>query len=172
MAEKSKNPRRSRAGKTEGAGRLAATPDWFKTPPAVTVDELVGAAGPAADPVSDTSDARAAAVAEEPVSAELKAIVEALVFASPDPLTPKVLCKLLESEPAEDVQRAIEALKQDYHQVRGLHLVEIAGGLQIMTRPDLNEWVRRLFHERKNTRLSVQSLETLAVIAYRQPVTA
>ena len=50
-------------------------------------------------------------------------------------------------------------------------LVEIAGGYQIVTRPDLHEWVRRLFHERTTQKLTVQSLETLAVIAYRQPVT-
>ena len=107
-----------------------------------------------------------------PVSDELKAIVEALIFASPEPLGPKAIFKVLDTEPKEDVERAIDALKKDFQQVRGLQLVEIAGGLQIVTRPDLHEWVRRLFHERKNTRLSVQSLETLAVIAYRQPVTS
>ncbi len=106
------------------------------------------------------------------VSAELKAIVEALVFASPDPLTPKALFKLLESEPKEDVVAAIEALKRDYDRPGGLQLVEVAGGYQIVTRPDLHEWVRRLFHERSTTKLTVQALETLAVIAYKQPITA
>ena len=106
------------------------------------------------------------------VSAELKAIVEALVFASPDPLTPKALFKLLESEPKEDVVAAIEALKRDYERPGGLQLVEVAGGYQIVTRPDLHEWVRRLFHERTTQKLTVQALETLAVIAYKQPITA
>ncbi|HEV3140657.1 MAG TPA: SMC-Scp complex subunit ScpB, partial [Vicinamibacterales bacterium] len=46
------------------------------------------------------------------------------------------------------------------------------GGYQIATRPDLHEWVRRLFHERSTQKLTVQGLETLAVIAYRQPITA
>jgi segregation and condensation protein B len=109
---------------------------------------------------------------EPPVSTELKAIIEALVFASPEPLTPKALFKLLESEPREDVERALASLKADYRPERGLQIVEIAGGLQIVTRTDLHEWVRRLFHERKTTKLSVQALETLAVVAYRQPVTA
>ena len=103
---------------------------------------------------------------------ELKAIIEALIFASPEPLTLKALCKLLAGEPKEDVQRALEALTLDYQQPRGLQLIEIAGGMQIVTRTDLNEWVRRLFHERKTTKLSVPALETLAVIAYRQPVTS
>ena len=63
-------------------------------------------------------------------------------------------------------------LKQDYERPGGLQLVEVAGGYQIVTRPDLHEWVRRLFHERTTQKLTVQALETLAVIAYRQPITA
>jgi segregation and condensation protein B len=105
-------------------------------------------------------------------SAELKAIIEALVFASPDPITLKALLKLLDSEPREDVEASLTALQQDYDDGGGLHLVEVAGGYQITTRPELHEWVRRLFHERKTQKLSVQALETLAVIAYKQPITA
>ncbi len=105
-------------------------------------------------------------------SAELKAIVEALIFASPDPLTFKAMTKLLSGEPSEDLQAAIAELKQDYARPGGLQLVEVAGGYQIVTRSDLHEWVRRLFHERSTQRLSVQALETLAVVAFRQPVTA
>src|SRR5262252_8548864 len=105
-------------------------------------------------------------------TAELKAILEALIFASPEPLTVKAMFKLLDSEPKEDVQAALAALRQDYERPGGLQLVEVAGGFQIVTRPDLHEWVRRLFHERSTQKLSVQALETLAVIAYRQPVTA
>ena len=105
-------------------------------------------------------------------TAELKAILEALIFASPEPLTPKAIHKILDTEPREDVQAALAALKQDYENRGGLQLVEVAGGYQIVTRPDLHEWVRRLFHERSAQKLTVQALETLAVIAYRQPVTA
>jgi segregation and condensation protein B len=105
-------------------------------------------------------------------SAELKAILEALIFASPEPLTPKAIFKLLAGEPKEDVLAALDALKQEYDGRGGLQLVEVAGGFQIVTRPDLHDWVRRLFHERTTQKLSVQALESLAVIAYRQPVTA
>jgi segregation and condensation protein B len=105
-------------------------------------------------------------------SAELKAILEALIFASPEPLTPRDIFKLLDSEPQEEVKAALAELKRDYERPGGLQLVEVAGGYQIVTRPDLHEWVRRLFHERTTQKLSVQALETLAVIAYRQPVTA
>lgn len=111
-------------------------------------------------------------VAAKRPSAELKAILEALIFASPEPLTPKAIYKLLDAEPKEDVDAAIAELKRDYDRPGGLHLVEVAGGYQIVTRPDLHEWVRRLFNERSTQKLTVQALETLAVIAYRQPVTA
>jgi len=105
------------------------------------------------------------------MSDELKPIIEALIFASPDPLTPKALFRLLDGEPREDVERAVDALRADYTQRGGLQMVEVAGGYQICTRPELHEWVRRLFHEQSKQRLSVQALETLAVIAYKQPIT-
>jgi segregation and condensation protein B len=105
-------------------------------------------------------------------SAELKAILEALIFASPEPLTPKAIFKLLATEPREDIQAAVALLKQEYERPGGLQLVEVAGGYQIVTRPDLHDWVRRLFNERTTQKLTVQALETLAVIAYRQPITA
>lgn len=105
-------------------------------------------------------------------SAELKAIVEALIFASPEPITPRMLYRLLADEPKEDVAAAVEALRADYNQRPGLQFVDVAGGYQIVTRPELHEWVRRLFHERSTQKLTVQALETLAVIAYKQPITA
>ena len=81
------------------------------------------------------------------MSDELKPIIEALIFASPDPLTPKTLFKLLDGEPQEDVERALDALQADYDERGGLQMVQVAGGYQICTRPEFHEWVRRLFHE-------------------------
>jgi segregation and condensation protein B len=106
------------------------------------------------------------------MSDQLKPIVEALIFASPEPLTPKTLYKLLEGEPREDVDAALGALRADYDRPGGLQIVEVAGGFQIVTRPELHDWVRKLFHERTTQKLSVPALETLAVIAYKQPITA
>jgi segregation and condensation protein B len=125
----------------------------------------VGQAGQEGDPTPEGEMPRRGA-------AELKAILEALIFASPEPLTLKALGKLLDTEPKEDIHAALTELKQDYERPGGLQLVEIAGGYQIVTRQDLHEWVRRLFHERTTQKLTVQGLETLAVIAYRQPITA
>jgi segregation and condensation protein B len=106
------------------------------------------------------------------VSDHLKPIIEALIFASPEPLTLKSLYRLLDTEPREDVDAALAAVHKDYDRAGGLQMVEVAGGYQIVTRPELHEWVRKLFHERTTQKLSVQALETLAVIAYKQPVTA
>jgi segregation and condensation protein B len=117
-------------------------------------------------------DIETTAVAERAVSAEVKAIVEALIFASPEPVTPKMLYKLLADEPSEDVAAAVEALRADYENRPGLQFVDVAGGYQIVTRPQLHEWVRRLFHERSTQKLTAQGLESLAVIAYKQPITA
>jgi segregation and condensation protein B len=103
---------------------------------------------------------------------DLKSIIEALIYASPEPVSLKALVKLLDTEPKEDIEAAIAALRADYERPGGLQVVEVAGGYQIVTRPEFHEWVRRLFHERTTQKLSVASLETLAVIAYRQPVTA
>ena len=119
-----------------------------------------------------TNDTLNESAPEAAVSAEVKAVVEALIFASPEPITPKMLFKLLADEPKEDVSAALAALKADYENRPGLEMVEVAGGYQIVTRPDLHEWVRRLFHERSTQKLTVQGLETLAVIAYKQPITA
>jgi segregation and condensation protein B len=144
-------------------------------------DDLPSAQAGESDPEAETEAASGDVSANEPLldeeefkrpAAELKAIVEALIFASPDPLTPKALLKLLDNEPKEDVLAALEELTRDYDRPGGLQLVQVAGGYQIVTRPDLHEWVRRLFHERSTQKLSVQALETLAVIAYRQPITA
>src|SRR5678810_229156 len=117
-------------------------------------NETVNEETPVAPPSPQDSEA----------SAEVKAVVEALIFASPEPMTPKMLVKLLAEEPKEDVLAAVEALKADYENRPGLQMVEVAGGYQIVTRPDLHEWVRRPFHERSSAKLTVQGLETLAVI--------
>ncbi len=116
-------------------------------------------------PAADSEPERAA-------DPQLVAVIEALIFASPEPLTPKMLFKLLENEPKEDVELAVSSLRKDYERHGGVQIVEVAGGYQIVTRPEMHEWVRRLFHERKTQKLSVQALETLAVIAYKQPITA
>ena len=103
---------------------------------------------------------------------EVRAILEALVFASPQPITARDVTKVMAGVERARWQQALEELRAEYaRDGRGLQLVEVAGGWQITTRPEYNDWVRELLDPRTPTRLSIQALETLAVIAYKQPVT-
>jgi segregation and condensation protein B len=102
----------------------------------------------------------------------VRAILEALIFASPEPLTPREISRVLQSVSRDEWEQALAELRSDYaRDARGLQLVDVAGGYQITTRPELNDWVRDLLDPKTPTRLSIQALETLAVIAYKQPVT-
>ena len=71
------------------------------------------------------------------MSEHLKPIVEALIFASPEPITMKTLYKLLDGEPKEDVDAALAAVRADYDRPGGLQIVEVAGGFQLTTKPEL-----------------------------------
>lgn len=103
---------------------------------------------------------------------EIRAVLEALVFASPHPITPRQIAEVLGGVPKAAWEAALQELKDEYaRDGRGLQLVEVAAGYQITTRPEYNDWVRELLDPRAPTRLSIQALETLAVIAYKQPVT-
>jgi segregation and condensation protein B len=103
---------------------------------------------------------------------EIRAILEALIFTAPQPLTPRQISQVLGGVPKPDWKAALEELKQEYaREGRGLQLVEVAGGFQITTRPEYNDWMQELLDPKAPTRLSIQALETLAVIAYKQPVT-
>jgi segregation and condensation protein B len=152
-------------------------------------DETVGtpaeAAPPEADapgesPVMPDGEAAPPAAADEAAPeasvlppAEIRAVLEALVFASDQPITAREIGQVLGAGvPREDWEKALEELKAEYaRDGRGLQLAEIAGGWQITTRPEYNDWVRELLDPQRPTRLSIQALETLAVIAYKQPVT-
>jgi segregation and condensation protein B len=102
---------------------------------------------------------------------EIEASVEALLYASAEPLSVKDLKKAY-PEAGDGIRPAIERLRELYaREGRGLQIVEVAGGFQITTRPEYHEVVSRLVSSPKPPRLSLQALETLAVIAYRQPIT-
>ena len=103
---------------------------------------------------------------------EIRAVLEALVFASPQPITPRQIADVLQGVPRPAWEQAMAEMNEDYaRDGRGLQLVEVAGGYQITTRPEYHDWVRELLDPRTPTRLSIQALETLAVIAYKQPTT-
>lgn len=104
-------------------------------------------------------------------AAELMAIGEALIFVADEPLPTRTIAEVLE-EDREFVQSALEELAREYAEREGgLQLREIAGGWQISTRAEYHEEVRAFLRTRPNAKLSLAALETLAVIAYKQPIT-
>jgi len=104
-------------------------------------------------------------------SAELKSIVEALIFVADEPINAKTIADVIDADRAA-VEKAVAELGEEYDaRASGLQLREIAGGWQIATRPEHHENVRAYLKSKPSAKLSLASLETLAVIAYKQPVT-
>jgi len=104
-------------------------------------------------------------------SAELKSITEALVFVADEPINVKTIAEVIDVD-REAVERVLAELVEEYDaRASGLQLREIAGGWQIATRPEHHENVRAYLKSKPSAKLSLASLETLAVIAYKQPVT-
>ena len=101
----------------------------------------------------------------------LKSVVESLLFVSDAPLTLDRLCSILEEYDRNDIRAALAELDADYMQEgRGICLAEVAGGWQLRSRPENADFLRRLSRIRPY-RFSPSSMETLAIIAYRQPIT-
>ena len=102
---------------------------------------------------------------------DVKQAVEAVLFASEDPIPVSRIHDLIpEAKPAE-IKDAIQALKTDYESGnRALTLEEIAGGVQLLTRPQYGDIISRLARARAEKKLSGAALEVLAIIAYKQPV--
>ncbi|MBX3289374.1 MAG: SMC-Scp complex subunit ScpB [Acidobacteria bacterium] len=104
-------------------------------------------------------------------TSELMAAVEALVFVSDEPITAKTIAEILNND-RDSVNAALEALAAEYDEREsGLQLRQIAGGWQIATRTELHEIIRTFLKTKPSAKLSLAALETLAVIAYKQPVT-
>ena len=97
--------------------------------------------------------------------------IEALLFSADQPLPLTLLCESLDS-PAEDVAAGLDALGKEYAaREAGVELREIAGGWMLVTTAEQAEWVGRLLRGKKRMRLSRAALETMAIVAYKQPVT-
>jgi len=108
-----------------------------------------------------------------------KALVEAILFASDRPVTARRIAEVLREGVGEEtaeldgrsVRRLVDQLRAEYDaQGRAFQIEEIAGGFQMLTRPEYHHCVRALSARRQQAKLSPAALETLAVIAYKQPV--
>ncbi|KXK33496.1 MAG: SMC-Scp complex subunit ScpB [Candidatus Omnitrophica bacterium] len=103
----------------------------------------------------------------------LASILESLFFATDEPLTLERLLEVIPGENAESLKAALSDWRQRLieDESRGLQLLEVAGGFLLATRPQNSEFVDRLLERRKKRTLSQAALETLSVIAYREPIT-
>jgi segregation and condensation protein B len=98
-------------------------------------------------------------------------VVEALLFASDAPLEADRIREVLDLDAAAEARALVEALRERYAAADGaLTVVEVAGGFRMVTRAEIAPWLLRLAKTRTKARLSRPSLETLAIVAYRQPV--
>ncbi|MGI8784938.1 MAG: SMC-Scp complex subunit ScpB [Acidobacteriota bacterium] len=114
--------------------------------------------------------------APEPVAGlaveEISRILEAIVFVAEGPVLAEDLRSIFKKVPADRIEAARRMLIERFNAAnQGLEIREVAGGLKISTRPEFHEWVRAYLKTRPSAKLSLASLETLAVIAYKQPVT-
>lgn len=146
----------------------AQAPDAVAEPAALTVEQEVEMEPPAptqvemSAPVPDPalSDVRA-----------LKGILEALLFVTAEPIPVTRLLALLGAVTKQEVEQALTSLGQDYEQEgRGLQLAEVAGGYRIVTKAEFAPWLKRLEKVKAPSKLSRSALESLAIIAYKQPI--
>ena len=101
---------------------------------------------------------------------DIKNIIESLLFVADEPLTIDRLKKIIPGAESRELRETLEELTTDYETRQGgFFLKQVAGGYQIRTRPEYMEWIKRLLQPRPQ-RLSKAALETLAIIAYKQPV--
>ena len=104
-------------------------------------------------------------------NSELKGIIEALLFVAGEPLSIDRIKTILEDADKKAIQATLWELQHEYDmRLSGLRILEVAGGFQIASRPELAQWIKRLRKVKLSSRLSKPSLETLAIIAYKQPL--
>ena len=120
---------------------------------------------------AESSDDEVAPGGQPRELSELMAICEALIFVSDEPLPVKAMADVLREEKGW-VQVAVESLAKEFNERNaGLMLREVAGGWQFATRPEHHEHIRAYLKSKPSAKLSIAALETLAVIAYKQPIT-
>jgi segregation and condensation protein B len=124
------------------------------------------------EPLNEPPIASAPAPSADPVDErELEAILETLLFVSHEPVTLDRLTAVLGGVDKSDVRQALENLKSTYEKrERGLQISEVAGGFQLSTRPEYAPWIKMLGKTKASAKLSRSALESLAIIAYKQPI--
>jgi segregation and condensation protein B len=103
---------------------------------------------------------------------EMQAIMEAIIYVADDPVKMEQFREVFPDESRENIEQALTAMVQTFNsRPGGMIIREVAGGYRMTTRPEYHEEIRAYLKTRPNAKLSLAALETLAVIAYKQPVT-
>ena len=104
---------------------------------------------------------------------DIEAAIEAVLFVSSEPVPRTRLLGLFDEEDQALAEEALEAVLSRYREIegRGVMAEDVAGGVRLATRPEVAGWLRRFFDVSGGSKLSMAALETLAIIAYRQPIT-
>jgi segregation and condensation protein B len=101
-----------------------------------------------------------------------RSVIEAMLFISDKPVTVEQIRDVVGSLDAGQVRQIVSELNAEYEQLnRGIRITEVAGGFRMITPPQLAPFLRKMFKQRRAERLSKPALETLAIIAYKQPLT-
>ncbi len=99
-------------------------------------------------------------------------IIEAILFACDSPVPPRRLVELIGDGDVRAVRKWVKELNEEYAaSQRAFEIVDRAGGYMLLTRPDFAPWLKQMFESRSESRLSRAALETMAILAYKQPVT-
>lgn len=124
------------------------------------------------DPAMEDGTDSMESQSEEAVQIEPRRVVEAILFASDSPIPAAKVASILGVGNARDVRDHVVSLNDEYAE-RGMsfRISEIAGGFQMLTLPAYNTWLTKLLRARQETKLSGAALESLAVVAYKQPCT-
>ncbi len=103
---------------------------------------------------------------------ELKPILEAIIYVADEPVKPEQLKEVFPHESFDKIEQALQETVAEYNsRPGGMWIREVAGGFRMSTRPEYHEHIQEYLKSKPSARLSMAALETLAVIAYRQPVT-
>jgi segregation and condensation protein B len=103
---------------------------------------------------------------------KMRNIIEALLFASDTPITIQKLKEILEIDSVKDIRKGLDDLEKHYSETESaMRIIEVAGGFQIVSKEDYSSYVQKLYKGRQASRLTQRALETLAIIAYKQPIT-
>lgn len=104
---------------------------------------------------------------------EMEAAIEAILFVSSEPVPRTRLIELFDEDEREQAAAALAAVLERYAggEARGVMVEDVAGGVRLVTRPEMGVWLRRFFDVASGSKLSMAALETLAIVAYRQPIT-